>query len=77
MLTQLLDLLRADRTRSVDELAQKLDTTPEMVYAMMENLERMGFVRQVDTGCEKACESCALSNMCTRIGKSRMWTLVA
>ena len=77
MLTQLLDLLRADRTRSVDELAQELDTTLEMVYAMMETLERMGFVRQVDTGCDKTCKSCALSDMCTHIGKSRMWALIA
>jgi len=75
MLERLLNLLRAPRTHSLADLAHALDTSPEMVQAMLEDLERMGYLRQV-TGCAQGCSGCSLKNSCISAGPTRIWALV-
>lgn len=75
MLLKLLELLRDDRTRSPGELAQALDTTVEMVDAMLERLAQMGYVRQI-SGCQESCASCASSCHCLQVRTGRIWALV-
>ena len=75
MLLKLLELLRDDRTYSPGELAQALDTTVEMVEAMLETLAQMGYVRQVNS-CQESCASCASSCHCLQVRTGRIWTLV-
>lgn len=78
MLEKLLALLKDPRPHSLADLAHELDTTPEMVTAMLEALERMGYVRQV-AGCSPggtACTSCPMKHSCTPAGPTRIWTLV-
>ena len=74
MLSKLLELLKDDRPRSLYDLSAALDTTVEMVEAMLERLAQMGYVRQVN-GCDKTCGSCPSSSHCLPIRSGRIWTL--
>jgi len=64
MLTRLLSLLKEGGTRRVLDLADELDTTPELIEAMMEDLARMGFVKTVGSQCCAKCEGCPLAGTC-------------
>ena len=75
MLDRLLSLLRAGGTRRVSDLADVLDTTPELVEMMLEDLARMGYLKPVSGGCGSGCSSCPMSGMCTVGGGERIWTL--
>lgn len=82
MLDKLLDLLREGGTRRIDDLAQELDTTPELVETMLEDLARMGYVKAVSARCSESCAECPLSSMCAAGGPSsgagsgQIWVLV-
>jgi len=76
MLYRLLELLRAGGTHRVSDLARELETTPELVEAMLEDLARMGYLRQVGGECSGACASCPLAGWCTAEASGRVWTLV-
>ena len=75
MLEKLIALLQDPRTRSLNDLAHQLDTTTAMVETMLEDLERMGFVRQV-TACDSGCDRCQMQNTCTPAGQARIWAPV-
>ena len=75
MLQELLELLKEGRTRSLGGLAQALDTSPKMVETMLEDLERMGYVRQV-TGCNEACQGCSMEGSCAPKSAARIWAVV-
>lgn len=74
MLTELLARLRAGGVRRVADLARELDTTPEMVELMLEELARLGYLRSLEQHCGAACESCRLSGLCAA-GGGRVWML--
>lgn len=87
MIERLLDLLHAGGVYRVADLARELDTTPALVEAMLENLERMGYLRRTDGGASGqwcrgtevrkslgGCEGCALAGACAAAG-SRVWSL--
>jgi hypothetical protein len=89
MLLDLLNLLRSGRTRSLNELAQTLDTSVELVEVMLQNLERMGHVHLVhareayahascahqENDCHAACQSCSRSGECIQVHSGRIWTV--
>lgn len=83
MLTRLLSLLEEGGTRRVSDLAEELDTTPELIEAMLEDLARMGFVRPVGSHCCAKCEGCPLAGTCAVGGpassgnKGRVWVFTA
>jgi len=64
MLDRLLELLREGGTRPIRSLADELDTTPELVRAMLEDLERMGYLRRLGAECQARCSTCRLSGAC-------------
>jgi DNA-binding MarR family transcriptional regulator len=74
MLQELLKLLEDGQTRSLGSLAQDLGTTREMVEAMLESLERLGFVRHV-TGCEQSCQRCSIKRACATKSAARIWAV--
>jgi DNA-binding Lrp family transcriptional regulator len=82
MLNRLLDLLREGSARRIEDLARELDTTPGLVEAMLEDLDRMGYVKRVSAQCSDACAECHLSSMCAAGGGSfdasrgQLWVLV-
>lgn len=55
---ELLDLMRDGRAWSVEDLARRLDTTPDQVKRQMEFLEQTGYLRRVG-GCGHDCKGCS------------------
>lgn len=74
MLTELLARLRAGGVRRVADLARELDTTPELVELMLEELTRLGYLRTLEQQCGAACEGCGMSGLCAA-GGGRVWML--
>jgi len=68
MLGNLLNLLQEGGTRRISDLASKLDTTPELVEAMLEDLARMGYVKRLTASCSEKCSGCPMSEMCAAGG---------
>jgi DNA-binding Lrp family transcriptional regulator len=64
MLHRLLSLLQEGGTRRITDLARQLDTTPELVEAMLEDLARMGYVKRVASQCSETCSACPMSQTC-------------
>lgn len=60
MLHGILQALQSGEGCSVEELARRLGTTPAVVTAALEQLERMGRVRRVvmATRCAHGCAGC-------------------
>jgi predicted ArsR family transcriptional regulator len=76
MLDQLLKLLRSGGSHRVSDLAEALDTTPQLVETMLEDLARMGYLRAVNAGCEDSCATCPVAGLCAAGGEAgRMWAL--
>jgi Mn-dependent DtxR family transcriptional regulator len=75
MLEKLLNLLGDTRTHSLADLAHALDTSTDMVEAMLQHLEQMGRVRQV-TNCDSGCQECAHEATCAPSNPTRIWALV-
>ena len=70
MLNRLLELLREGGTRRIEDLARELDTTPQLVEAMLADLEKMGYVTGLRARCSEACAECPVSGMCAAGGPS-------
>jgi hypothetical protein len=75
MMTDLLTMLQAGGTRRVNDLARSLETTPQMVEAMLEEFTRMGYLRQVSGECGGRCGACRLAGICQVASGGRLWTL--
>jgi DNA-binding IscR family transcriptional regulator len=76
MLNQLLELLRAGGTRRVADLARELDTTSELVEVMLEDLCRMGYLKQVGGKCGGKCAACPMAGMCAAGSQGQLWAFV-
>lgn len=63
MLEKLLAEIRSGGTLETRTLAKKLGTTPAMVEAMLEHLERSGLLKAYQ-GCAAACSDCGLKDAC-------------
>lgn len=75
MLEQLLRELAAGSPLHLDELAARLGVTPQLLTAMLEDLERMGYVKAIRASCDSACTGCAYHGLCQLVGGGRIWTL--
>jgi predicted ArsR family transcriptional regulator len=74
MLERLLELIRAGGTQRIGDLAQALDTSPQLVQVMLEDLRRRGYLTAVDPACGRACGGCAFA--CAKpIPRGQVWTL--
>jgi len=73
MLERLLELLQSGETRNVNELARALDTSPEMVRAMLENLKRLGYLKEIDDLCGSECSGCAIAGSCGARANAKIW----
>jgi len=75
MLNQLVDLLRAGGVHRIADLARVLETTPELVEVMLEDLVRMGYLKQVGGQCGQSCAGCSLAGLCAAGEGGRVWAL--
>jgi hypothetical protein len=75
MLNRLLELLQAGGTHRVANLARELETTPELVEVMLEDLVRMGYLKLVGGECDGGCAGCSLAGLCATGKDGRVWAL--
>ncbi len=69
VLDRLLALLNEGRTYTPEEAAAELNTTPEMIRAMLAQLEHMGYISSCKPG-GPACSSCPFAGTCQ---SGRIW----
>jgi len=75
MLEELLAKIRSGGTFEIRVLAARLGTTPELVQAMLEHLQRTGHLRPYQT-CSEICSGCGLKGICKiepQPGRLRLW----
>jgi len=65
MLEKLLQEIRAGGTLEIETLASRLGTSPQMVKAMLDHLQRAGYLQAYTSTCNTECNGCSLQNSCT------------
>ncbi len=75
MIEALLTEIRASGTTSPAALASRLKLSPGLVQAMLEDLERMGYLQRVDTCSDDACSGCPFGDVCLPGGDTKLWVL--
>jgi Mn-dependent DtxR family transcriptional regulator len=77
MLSALLAELRSGGTFETRDLAARLGTTPALMEAMLEHLQRLGQVHTYQS-CSDACHGCSLREGCTSAERAdglRLWQI--
>ncbi len=72
MLQRLLDEIRQGGTLETKTLAARLDTSPQVVAAMLEHLQRLGLIKGY-TDCSSGCHGCGLKDSCAVQLSLRLW----
>ena len=72
MLERLLTEIRLGGGLETNALAERLGTTPEMVAAMLEHLQRLGLIRDY-IRCADGCNGCSLKGACGTEAAPRLW----
>ena len=77
LLEKLLKHLAEDGVHSLTELALMLDVDLNLLEQMLHDLERAGYLRQVETSCdtEQSCTGCPRQGTCRLLHAGRVWTL--
>lgn len=78
MLEELMNEIRQGGTLDVARLASRLDTSPQMVQAMLEYLRRVGVLLAYES-CAETCVGCSQSQACSwqkKDGRLRLWQSV-
>jgi len=58
---------------TTETLARELDTSPELVAAMLEELAGRGYVKAVESECCRACAHCPMATQCAGASSQRIW----
>ncbi len=72
MLEQLLNEIRQGGSLETHMLAARLDTSPQIVAAMLEHLQRLGLIRDY-VSCADGCGGCSLKDACGAKPAVRVW----
>jgi len=75
VLEELLRRVATGGIHSYTQLARELDISPALLRQMLEDLERMGYLRRLDNACEASCAHCEKSPTCAIHGPGEVWTL--
>ena len=76
MLERLLYEIRNGGSLEVSALAARLGTSPAMVQAMLEHLQRLGYIHPYAEACGDGCGGCSFGQACSvdeRADKIRLW----
>ena len=71
MLERLLHEIRAGGTLEVAALASRLDTSPQLIEAMLEHLQRSGLIQDY-VNCGEGCQGCDLRAACNKSDQRRV-----
>ncbi|MBM3190612.1 MAG: hypothetical protein FJZ90_18085 [Chloroflexi bacterium] len=77
-MTLLDDLLRNlidDEIHTLDELSHEMDISPGLLEQMLQDLERGGYLRAVESSCEGRCTDCPQRAACALSFGGRLWTV--
>ncbi len=60
MLSRILNLMKSGTSYSVQQLAEHLHTTPEIIQSSIEYLERLGYIKKIKVlpTCSQSCKNC-------------------
>ncbi len=72
MLQQLLNEIRRGGSLETNSLAARLGTSPQLVSAMLEHLQRAGLINDY-VGCADGCGGCSLKDSCSAKKPARLW----
>ncbi len=73
MLEQLLDEIRAGGPLETNALATRIGTTPQLLEAMLEHLQRSGLIGAY-VSCSDGCLGCNLRDACGKTPSTmRLW----
>ena len=72
MLEELLKEIRAGGTLETSVLAARLGTSPQLIEAMLEHLQRAGLI-QPYVNCGEGCQGCSLRDSCGAQSAVRLW----
>jgi len=75
MLERLLELIAGGSIQSLDDIARQMNIPPNLVSAMLGDLERMGYLKKINSTCEKTCSGCPSKGMCGIIGGGELWSV--
>jgi hypothetical protein len=76
MLERLMTEIRAGGPLESALLAKRLETSPQMVEAMLDHLRRMGMLKTYEqNSCADACRGCSLKGLCDPDKKRSMMQL--
>jgi hypothetical protein len=72
MLEQLMNEIRAGGTLETRTLAARLGTSPQLIEAMLEHLQRVGLIQDY-VSCGDGCQRCSLRDACGKPSAIRLW----
>jgi Mn-dependent DtxR family transcriptional regulator len=74
MLEQLVKEIRAGVTLETRALAARLGTSPQLIEAMLEHLQRGGLIQDY-VNCGDGCQGCSIRDACNEQARStiRLW----
>jgi Mn-dependent DtxR family transcriptional regulator len=72
MLEKLVKEIRNGGSLEINSLASRLGTSPQLVEAMLEHLQRSGLIRDY-ANCGVGCQGCGLQNSCKSLSVVRLW----
>ncbi len=64
MLQKLLEEIQKGGTLEPNQLADRLQTTPEMIISMLDHLARLGYLRENLACAPTQCQGCPLQSSC-------------
>ena len=76
MLEVLLKEIRAGGSLEIGALAARLGTTPQLIAAMLEHMQRLGLIKDY-ISCADGCQGCSLQSDCATKGSPRLWQSVS
>jgi DNA-binding IclR family transcriptional regulator len=74
MIEMLLRVLAEGGVYSYEALARRLSISQSLLEAVLEDLERLGYLRSLGDGCETRCAACHEGG-CSIVGSGRLWAL--
>ncbi len=75
MLEELLKEIRAGGSLETGVLAARLNTTPQLVEAMLDHMQRLGLIKGY-ISCADGCQGCSLQGDCATKKSVRLWQSV-
>lgn len=77
MLEKLVNEIRSGGTLEAGALAIRLGTSPQIIEAMLEHLQRIGYIKTY-ANCGDSCQGCSLNEACgkPRQNSLRLWQSV-